>query len=156
MSDWQRFWEKVDVPMMTHDEMRRALSTRYNPRTPCWEWVGGRSVGYGMFKVDGRHRGAHRVAYELFHEVTIEPHLEIDHLCRNRACVRPDHLEVVTPQINQLRSDSVSGLAARKTHCPRGHPYDETNTYWFRTKRGGLGRQCRTCNRARQIARRAK
>src|SRR5215831_11195343 len=119
VSDWQRFWEKVDVRMMTRDEMRALLSGDYNPRTACWEWTAGKiPEGYGVFRIGGTPRGAHRVAYELFHDMTIAPRMQIDHLCRNRGCVRPDHLEVVTPQVNQLRGYGLGGVNGRKTHCP--------------------------------------
>jgi hypothetical protein len=64
--------------------------------------------------------------------------LVIDHLCRNRACVNPEHLEAVTPRENNLRSTSVSGLNARKTACPKGHPYD------YRVGTTG-SRDCRIC-----------
>lgn len=116
--------------------------------TGCWVWRRGlNDSGYGWIKSGGRTRRAHRVAYELV-KGPIPDGLEIDHLCRVRACINPDHLEAVTHRENQLRGKTVGAANARKTHCLRGHPYDATNTY--RPPSGG--RHCRGClnRRARQ------
>ena len=91
----------------------------------CFEWTAGRSKGgYGMIKIGGRMVYAHRVAYELF-VGPIPSGLQIDHTCRNRACVRPDHMEAVTSRENTLRGESFASRNAAKTHCPRGHQYDK-------------------------------
>lgn len=106
--------------------------------TGCWVWTGAIDPeGYGYF---GRHTAAYRAAYELF-VGPIPTHLEPDHLCRNRACINPSHLELVTHAVNGLRGNSAAALNARKTHCMRGHPFDATNTY----QRPGGGRDCLTC-----------
>jgi len=113
----------------------------------CWEWMAGfAGNGYGSFYLNGKRVKAHRFAYEVLVGI-IPDGLEIDHLCRNSKCVNPDHLELVTHSENVRR-----GLAPNtgrqyqesKTHCPKGHPYDETNIY-FRTDRPG--RECRLCRR---------
>jgi hypothetical protein len=113
----------------------------------CWEWQGRLTRGgYGSFQFDGRRMNAHRAMYILTRG-EVPSHLDLDHLCRNRRCVNPDHLEPVTRSENLRRGD-VGGIWQRAlTHCPQGHPYDEANTY-HRPDRGG--RQCRACM---QIAR---
>jgi hypothetical protein len=127
----ERFWSKV--------------STQANG---CMEWQGSKTKGgYGVFAVDASHEStkdmAHRWAYE--NQVgTIPPGLDIDHLCRNRACVNPSHLEPVT------RAENIRRAAAVKTECPSGHPYTEENTH-----RNSVGhRKCRTCTAERDAARR--
>ena len=113
----------------------------------CWIWRGDTSGNYGKFFESKSNKRflAHRVSYEI-HIGPIPDGLTIDHLCRNTLCVRPDHLETVTMRENLLRGNSWSGRNARKTHCPRGHLYDEANTY--RDKTGG--RTCRICSRVLQ------
>lgn len=109
----------------------------------CWEWLGWLDrYGYGGFWFRDRNDVAHRAAYELLVE-PIPAGMEIDHLCRNRSCVNPDHLEVVTHGVNTLRGNSASAVNARRTHCPNGHEYTAENTY---TSPQGK-RRCRTCLR---------
>lgn len=109
----------------------------------CWDWRASTDAGgYGQMRVgprgSSRLRPAHRLAYELL-VGPIPEGLDLDHLCRNRRCVNPAHLEPVTRSEN-LRRGARSALA---THCPRGHAFDDENT--LRTSRGH--RYCRTCNR---------
>lgn len=117
--------------------------------TGCIEWIGGLSLnGYGSFSVDTSHSAskkdmAHRWSWE-YHVGPIPEGYDIDHLCRNRACVNPAHLEPVT------RMENIRRAVALKTHCPQSHPYDETNTY---IRPGTTHRKCRTCMRARDRAR---
>lgn len=110
----------------------------------CRVWTGYRTPdGYGRMTVNGATQGAHRVAYELF-VGAIPKGLVIDHLCRNRACVNPLHLEVVTNRENILRGEGHAAQNARKTHCIRGHDLtDPKNTYTWGT------RECRLCARLR-------
>lgn len=123
----ERFWAKVDLA----------------GADGCWEWQAAKFVdGYGMFKMPGRAGKvvrAHRFAYEVLVGL-IPTGLTIDHLCCNRACVNPDHLEPVTGAENTRRA--VPGMS-KKTHCPRGHAYDAQNT---RVGRDGF-RRCRACDR---------
>ena len=112
----------------------------------CWEWTATRWKGYGLFwtKATGRVR-AHRLAYQSLVE-PIPDGLQVDHLCRNRACVRPAHMEIVTNRENVLRGIGVCAQEARQTHCIHGHPYDLLNTYITPSGK----RQCRACDAERR------
>ena len=112
----------------------------------CWLWQGAiTNYGYGQVNVKGKHIGAHRMAYE-WSRGAVPQGLELDHLCRTRACVRPGHLEAVTHRENCLRG--TAGDQERvKTHCPKGHAYDMVNT---RYEAQGRKRRCRQCKRERE------
>lgn len=122
-------------------------------KSGCWEWTAYRDDdGYGKFKVRaGFQQAAHRTSYELF-VGPIPDGLQLDHLCRNPGCVNPEHLEPVTCEENIHRGDAGQHNAA-KTHCPQGHPYDEKNTRYGVQRRGRAIRQCRACDRERQLIR---
>ena len=122
----QRFWVKVD---------RREANE-------CWPWKACLTDGYGYFKLNG-HKKAHRIAYELL-VGPIPDGLTLDHLCRNRQCVNPSHLEPVTVKENLRRGFSPSAMNKRKAHCLNGHPLSGSNLYLHKR-----GRACRTCQRDR-------
>jgi len=126
-TDFSRFWSKVSI----------------GTPSQCWLWtafIG--DGGYGQFSQDGKLQKAHRVAYTLL-VGDIPVGLTLDHLCRTRSCVNPNHLEPVTQRENLLRGEGLIGRNARKTHCNQGHPFNEENTY----RRPSGNRDCRQCRK---------
>lgn len=120
------------------------------PTTGCWLWTGATSR-YGFVGGQGRNVLAHRAVYELL-VGPIPDGLELDHLCRNKLCVSPWHLEPVTHRENLRRRAphrTVGEWQTEKTHCPQGHEYTDENTY---LRPEGRGRDCRLCRRARSLA----
>src|SRR5579859_394860 len=129
-TDSEKFWGHVDKS------------------SECWVWTGYLdSHGYGLFRAPGLRIRSHRFAYQEL-VGPIPDGLELDHLCRNRRCVNPAHLEPVTTRENLRRSEGISARHARQTHCLRGHLLDEANTA---IRRDG-SRLCRTCDRIRGAA----
>lgn len=119
----RRFWRKASV----------------STDTGCWIWNASQLPGgYGCFHNPGGSRVAHRAAYEAL--VGPVPNgFELDHLCRERLCVNPEHLEPVTHAENMAR-----GVQANATHCQRGHEFTDDNIYW---QGRGRWRACRSCRK---------
>lgn len=131
----QRFWEKVDT---TAGE-------------GCWQWLAYKSPsGYGTIRINKKNTMAHRQAYELLVN-KIPSDMTVDHLCKNPSCVNPSHMEIVTLSENVIRAKPwekacvASGVVqSSKMSCPKGHSYDNINTYV--TPKGR--RDCKECRRA--------
>jgi hypothetical protein len=140
------------VPYLRGHKHRIAVAERFATKyvsrdcgyeTPCWVWQATIDRhGYGRIGHEGRAALAHRVSYEIRYAPCPSP---LDHLCRNRACVNPEHLEAVTDLENFRRGESPHAINKRKMHCVNGHPFNEANTY---IRPSGY-RDCRVCIRAR-------
>lgn len=124
----QRFWSKV------------------YKTDGCWLWLGYvQPNGYAQFRVGKKRQYVHRVAYELV-KGSIPDGLQIDHLCAVRKCVNPDHLEAVTPLVNNLRCgcyESAAKIKRAATTCHKGHTFTPDNT--MLNEKGH--RSCKTCHR---------
>lgn len=122
--DEKRFWSHVD-------------------KTPtCWFWKGSLTQGYGYLKIKGKNTSSHRFSYELLRE-KIPFGKVLDHLCRTRSCVNPDHLEVVSNKENILRGVGLGAIESRMVNCKYGHPLQGNNLY---IRLDGK-RRCRLCNK---------
>lgn len=135
-----------------HDstEKRFAAGIQINTETWCWEWTGKLIWnGYGVFRAHGIVRVVHRYTYERFIG-PIPEGLVLDHLCRNRKCCNPWHVEPCTRGENVLRGETITAKNRDKTHCKRGHEFTPENTYIYKTKsEGGSERCCVACHRLR-------
>lgn len=144
-------------------EIRFLTNIRMAGDCDCWPWTGcvNKQTGYGIFSVGKKNILAHRFAYQIWIG-DIPSGMTIDHqchthnlmcpggLCHHRLCVNPAHLKIVPRGINTLIGRTISARNLEKERCPAGHSYDETNTYWY-----GSRRSCRECHRDRERVRRA-
>lgn len=130
MGTLERFWQKV------------------RKTDNCWVWTAAiNNCGYGAFSYNKDMKGipAHRASYMLF-VGEIPKGKQVDHLCMNRKCVNPEHLELVSSQENTLRSPNTrASKNSKKTHCDNGHKFTKSNTYLYKADNS---RNCRTCRRA--------
>lgn len=116
-----------------------------NKTDGCWLWTSRLDKsGYGQFKVGNKNFTAHKISFELS-KGKVPDGLELDHLCRVRHCINPDHLEPVTKRENCLRGISFAAINAAKTMCANGHELTKENTYI----RPNGHRDCRACIRSR-------
>lgn len=148
----QRFWSKVE----------KAKYRNLHVGTPCWEWTASvNKKGYGRFAIQ-EWQGKSGVQIPAHHYLWCNDHgpvgagMHLDHLCRNKKCVRPDHLERVTAGENALRRLADHGNPNTiKTHCIRGHKFTSENTRIKRRANGSTYRNCRQCARDDAARRRA-
>jgi hypothetical protein len=114
--------------------MQDILTKIHVTNSSCWEWLGRiNEDGYGKYG----NFYIHRIVYEFYNDVIPE---ELDHLCRNRSCCNPTHLQEVSHRVNILRGQGVCAINARKTHCKRGHEFTKENTLLVKN-----GRNCKSC-----------
>lgn len=129
-----RFWSKAEI----------------GKASECWNWVGAiNGSGYGSYRTGKQTNDSHRMAYQLS-KGTIAPGMQIDHLCRNRKCQNPNHLEEVTQHEN-MRRGIAGWQQLAKTHCPQGHAYSAENTYLYKRRRS-----CRICGVIKQYRYKAR
>lgn len=133
-----------------NDDLARIMSY-VEPITEsgCWIWHGAiQSNGYGRTWINPKRPFVHRAVYELVRG-PIPEGLILDHLCRVRCCVNPDHLQPVTDRVNILRGTGFSARNAIKTHCPQGHEYTTNNTGYGRqaSNKRSKYRYCRLCRK---------
>jgi hypothetical protein len=153
---YMRWWytgdTQDDVPLTIYGNHPARFWSKVTFTESCWLWTSSIDRGgYGQFDLGNKSTIAHRWAYE-FCVGDIPEGLDLDHLCRVRHCVNPDHLEPVTRSENMRRSPiAISGINARKTHCKRGHEFTPENTY-----RDSRGRKCRECVLAASRRQRAR
>ena len=121
------------------------------PESGCWVWMGTiSSHGYARIWIGYKSLYVHRLSYEI-HKGEIGKNLTIDHLCRVRCCVNPEHLEAVSNKENILRGEGITAKNVYKTHCPKGHLYSGDNLYVYRGYR-----YCRICQKQHATDNRGK
>lgn len=150
---WSTLDERIDMTERTPctSAIARLLDRIEVADDGCWVFTGSTTNGYGVMSYDGQRHRTHRLTYE-FYNGPIPDGLVLDHLCRNRACCNPDHLEPVTHRENTLRGVGVTAVNASKTHCPAGHPYTPENTRYGAENR----RFCIKCDTRRSREFRAR
>lgn len=131
--------------------IERILARKVVDEKDCWNWPGATNHGYGRVQHEGRFHYVHRQVYGWL-VGPLEPPLVIDHLCRNKRCFNPEHLDAVTDGTNTTRGKH----SALKETCAQGHPWTAENRYEFARKSGGVHRFCRICHSEREARKRAR
>lgn len=136
------------MPKPAEDPLKRFFDQCIpEPNSGCWIWTGNIAVksGYSRLMLKGRRLVyGHRFSYETF-VGPIPKDLVVDHICRTRCCVNPEHLRVVTNKDNILCGIGFAGLNAQKRTCPKGHEYSGDNIGYCIHRDGSVSRRCRTC-----------
>ena len=124
--------------------IERFLSKINVVESGCWEWTDSLTTkGYGQIRIKDKKQHVHRFIYEYYYG-ELNSTLVINHLCRNRKCCNPLHLEQVTNKENILKGEGICAVNARKTYCKRNHPLTPQNTYNYPNRR-----HCITCTQER-------
>jgi HNH endonuclease len=143
LSPWKKYAATKNRYDMDQKARTRLMSSFKIEEGKCWPWLGRRTrLDYGEFFMNYKNFPAHRAVLFALRGVPLDSKLVADHLCRNPCCVNPDHLEMVSRAENTMRGMGACAKHARKTHCKRGHEYNQENTYI-----NGNKRYCKTCRR---------
>lgn len=135
------------MPAFTDVQIKAAFWSKVEKTEGCWLWKASKfKNGYGQFRRSDGGCLAHRFAYQWAYG-SIPAGTEVDHVCGNRACVNPAHLQAVNHAVNLRRGNTFASKNAAKTECSRGHPFAGDNL--FINVRGG--RVCRICANARVL-----
>lgn len=148
--------KRMDYNMVMSGKCRDILDRFWNKvqiTNGCWIWIGCRDgKGYGLFSSGESGLRAHRFSWEIHNRLPLPAGHEMDHLCKNRSCVNPAHLEAVTQYVNNMRSDSFTAINRRKTHCKRGHTLEgPTVELRHRVGQNWVERNCMICRRMRYV-----
>lgn len=138
-----------EIPSFNHERFLSKI--RVNRKSGCWEWIGPiyKGTGYGNLCINYKKYLAHRISYSIFTGINNLENV-VDHICRNRKCVNPDHLRLVTTLVNSLEnSESPTFYNYKKTHCFRGHEFtpENTRTSYKPGIYGGRKRGCKQCSK---------
>jgi hypothetical protein len=144
-----RRWKTYGDPNVTKRPVGLSFEERFlsyvQKTETCWLWTGHITrLGYARFAIGSASTPAHRVSYRLF-KGDIPKGLTLDHLCRVRHCVNPEHLEAVTLKENILRGTSPIARLSERTHCKNNHPWSAENTVYYANAKGKPTRHCRQC-----------
>jgi hypothetical protein len=133
------------IPELSAQNLKRFMDKYTVDKNGCWIWGEKLRKGYGKFHFCGNGYFAHRVAYSHW-KGQVPEDLFIDHLCRNRACVNPNHMEAVSHRENVIRGEGSSAQRFRQTHCVNGHPLTPENV---RYRKDRYARNCKVCEMER-------
>lgn len=139
--------QEIVPPMPRYSSTPERFFAKVEFTDSCWLWTAGKTTaGYGQISIGGKLVYAHRYSYE-FCIGPIPDGLTLDHLCRVRCCILPDHLEPTTHRENILRGEGLTAQQSRQTCCVHGHEFTEANTY--RAPGAPRKRACRACRKMR-------